>query len=124
MKNKILTSVIITVLFAILIVTSSFMILINLEEIKNTKEELKNINYLISELNDVTDISKMIMSDLKKLNNLKINDINVRFTLIDNNGIVLYDNEEKSSENHKDRIEIKEAFEKGEGYSKRYSEHN
>ena len=121
MKNKILTSVIITVLFAILIVTSSFMILINLEEIKNTKEELRNINYLISELNDVTDISQNDYEDLKKLNNVKINNINVRFTLIDNNGIVLYDNEEKSSENHKDRIEIKEALEKGEGYSKRYS---
>ena len=121
MKNKILTSVIITVLFAILIVTSSFMILINLEEIKNTKEELRNINYLISELNDVTDISQNDYDDLKKLNNVKINDINVRFTLIDNNGVVLYDNEEKSSENHKDRIEIKEALENGEGYSKRYS---
>ena len=122
MKNKILTSVIITVLFAILIVTSSFMILINLEEIKNTKEELRNINYLISELNDVTDISQNDYEYLKKINNVKINNINVRFTLIDNNGIVLYDNEEKSSENHKDRIEIKEALEKGEGYSKRYSD--
>ena len=122
MKNKILTSVIITVLFAILIVTSSFMILINLEEIKNTKEELRNINYLISELNDVTDISQNDYDDLKKLNNIKINNVNVRFTLIDNNGIVLYDNEEKSSENHKDRIEVKEALEKGEGYSKRYSD--
>ena len=122
MKNKILTSVIITVLFAILIVTSSFMILVNLEEIKNTKEELRNTNYLISELNDVTDISQNDYADLKKINNVKINDINVRFTLIDNNGVVLYDNEEKSSENHKNRIEVKEALEKGEGYSKRYSD--
>ena len=95
MKNKILTSVIITVLFAILIVTSSFMILINLEQIKNTKEELRNINYLISELNDVTDISENDYDELEKLNNIKINDINVRFTLIDNNGVVLYDNEAK-----------------------------
>jgi len=121
MKNKILTSVIITVLFAILIVTSSFMMLINLEEIKNTKEELKNINSIISGINDVADISQNDYDGLKKLNNLKINNINVRFTLIDNNGIVVYDNEEKSSENHKDRIEVKEALEKGEGYSKRFS---
>lgn len=121
MKNKILSSVIITVLFAALIVTSSFMILINLEQIKSTKEELKNINYLISELNDVIDISQNDYADLKRLNNVKINEMDVRFTLIDNNGNVLYDNEQKSSENHKDRIEIKEALEKGEGYSKRYS---
>jgi len=121
MKNKILSSVIITVLFAILIVTSSFMILVNLEEIKSTKEELRNVNYLISELNVVTDIKQNDYEALKKINNVKINNINVRFTLIDNDGIVLYDNEEKSSENHKDRIEIKEALENGEGYSKRYS---
>jgi len=122
MKNKILTSVIITVLFAILIVTSSFMILINLEQIKNTKEELRNFNYLISELNDVTDISEDNYTKLEKLKNIKINDVDVRFTLIDNNGVVLYDNEQKSGENHKDRIEVKEALEKGEGYSKRYSD--
>jgi len=121
MKNKILTSVIITVLFAIIIVILSFMLLMNLEQIKNTKEQLKNINYLISELNDTKDISENNYSELKKLNNVKINDINVRFTLIDNNGVVLYDNEEKSLENHKDRIEVKEALENGEGYSKRYS---
>jgi len=121
MKNKILSSVIITVLFAILIVASSFMILINLEEIKNTKEELRNVNYLVSEFSDITDMSRNDYEDLKKINNVKINNINVRFTLIDNNGIVLYDNEEKSSENHKDRIEVKEALENGEGYSKRYS---
>ena len=121
MKNKILSSVIITVLFAILIVTSSFMMLINLEEIKNTKEELKNVNYLISALNNVKDISQNDYEDLKKLNNLKINNINVRFTLIDNNGVVLYDNEEKSSENHSSRLEVKDALEKGEGYSRRYS---
>lgn len=122
MKDKILTSVIITVLFAVLIVTSSFMILINLEQAKSTKEELRNINYLISELNDVTDISENDYADLEKLNTIKINNMDVRLTLIDNNGVVLYDNEQKSNENHKDRIEVQEALEKGEGYSKRYSQ--
>ena len=72
MKNKILSSVIITVLFAILIVTSSFMMLINLEEIKNTKQELRNINYLISKMNNVIDISQDDYKHLKELNNLKI----------------------------------------------------
>lgn len=122
MKNKILTSVIITVLFALLIVASSFITIINLEQIKNTKEQLRNINSLISELNDVTDISRNDYEELKALNNTKINSIDVRFTLIDNDGVVLYDNEQKSDENHKDREEVKKAMETGEGYSKRYSE--
>ncbi|NRY62125.1 sensor histidine kinase [Clostridium beijerinckii] len=122
MKNKILTSVIITVLFALLIVASSFITIINLEQIKNTKEQLRNINLLVSELNDVTVISRNDYEELKALNNIKINSINVRFTLIDDNGAVLYDNEQKSNENHKDREEVKKAMETGEGYSKRYSE--
>ena len=122
MKNKILTSVIITVLFALLIVASSFITIINLEQIKNTKEQLRNINLLISELNDVTDISRNDYEELKALNNTKINGIDVRFTLIDDSGVVLYDNEQKSSENHRDREEVKKAMETGEGYSKRYSE--
>lgn len=122
MRNKILTSVIITVLFAIIIVASSFLIIINLEQVNSTREQLKNINYLISELNDVTDISKNDYEDLKSINNTKINSINVRFTLIDKNGVVLYDNEQKSNENHKDRVEVKEALENGEGYSTRYSD--
>ncbi|WP_026889155.1 sensor histidine kinase [Clostridium beijerinckii] len=122
MRNKILTSVIITVLFALLIVASSFITIINLEQIKNTKEQLRNINLLISELNDVTDISRNDYEELKALSNTKINSIDVRFTLIDDNGVVLYDNEQKSNENHKDREEVKKAMETGEGYSKRYSE--
>ncbi|GEP66936.1 PAS domain-containing sensor histidine kinase [Clostridium beijerinckii] len=122
MKNKILTSVIITVLFALLIVASSFITIINLEQIKNTKEQLRNINLLVSELNDVTDISRNDYEELKALNNTKINGIDVRFTLINDNGVVLYDNEQKSSENHRDREEVKKAMETGEGYSKRYSE--
>lgn len=122
MKNKILTSVMITVFFAIAIVVSSFIIVTNIEQIKNTTEELKNINYLLYELNDVTDISSNDYAPLKALKNLKINGVEVRITLIDKNGVVLYDNEQKSDENHKDRIEVKEAFERGEGYSKRYSD--
>lgn len=121
MKNKILTSVIITVLFAILIVASSFIMIINFEQIKNTKEELKNINYLVSEINNVTELSKNDYEALKDLNDIKINGINIRITLIDKNGVVLYDNEQLSDENHKEREEVKSAFETGEGYSKRYS---
>lgn len=46
-----------------------------------------------------------------------------RLSLIDKNGEVLYDSEADSSEmeNHKDREEIKEAFNSGTGSSSRYS---
>lgn len=54
--------------------------------------------------------------------NIKINDMGIRLIFIDNDGNVLYDNEEKSIENYKDRLEIKEVMENGEGYVIRYSD--
>lgn len=115
MKNKILTSVMITVLFAILIVSSSFMLLLNLQEIRSTKEALRNVNSLICEFNDVD------KDKLATLDHLKINEMTIRFTIVDSRGDVLYDNEGKTTENHINRIEIKEALKSGEGYSTRYS---
>lgn len=115
MKNKILTSVMITVLFAILIVSSSFMLLINLQQIRNTKEELRNINSLICEFNDFDN------NKLSKLHAIKINEMPIRFTIIDSEGNVLYDDEGNTNENHINRIEVKEAIKTGEGYSTRYS---
>lgn len=115
-KIKILTSVMITVLFAILILTSSFIILMNLREISNTKELLVNVNYMIS-INE-----NLEKSDLSKLNGLEINNTPIRITLINKDGNILYDNETTSKENHKERIEVKDAFENGSGYKIRYSE--
>ncbi len=116
MKNKILTSVMITVIFAILIVTSSFIVLINLQQIKNTKEELKNVNYLIAEFNNIKG------DDLEDLKDIRFNEIPVRFKLIKSNGDVIYDNQSKENENHLDRLEVKEALEHGEGSTTRYSD--
>ena len=66
MRNKILTSVMVTVLFAILLLTSSFITLINLREINNTKQILVNVNYLISKNEDFD------KHDLSKFNEVKI----------------------------------------------------
>lgn len=55
---------------------------------------------------------------------LKSLDLDIyRVTLVDTDGSVLYDSlaEVSKMENHGDREEIKEAFEKGKGESKRYS---
>ena len=51
MKSKILTSVIITVIFALLSVTTLFTIVSNIQEINRTKESLKNLNNYIVENN-------------------------------------------------------------------------
>lgn len=47
----------------------------------------------------------------------------IRFTLVDKDGTVLYDSDAdiKELDNHKNREEIKEAFETGKGSSERYS---
>lgn len=69
--------------------------------------------------------SRIIVSqyetDKTSLERLKIKGL--RINLIDMDGKVLYDNEKDSStfENHRERPEIKDAIEKGEGKSIRYS---
>ena len=44
MKKKIVTSVIITVIFALVIITTSFMALSSIQEVENTKGILKHYN--------------------------------------------------------------------------------
>ena len=56
MKNKILSLVIITVLSAILLVTSLFTVVSDMEQIKSAKDSLKSINFLVSQAgNDIKD---------------------------------------------------------------------
>lgn len=115
MKNKILSLVIITVLSAILLVTCLFTVVTNMEQIKSTKDSLKSINFLIAQSgNDIE--NKMGQYD-----NIQINDMRIRFTLIKSDGSVIYDSDSNTTENHKDRDEVKQALEYGEGYVSRYS---
>lgn len=115
MKNKILSLVIITVLSAILMVTCLFTIVTNVEQIKSTKDSLKSINFLIAQSgNEVTD-------KIKQYDNIKINEMKLRFTLIKTDGSVVYDSESNTTENHSDRDEVIQALEYGEGYVSRYS---
>lgn len=116
MKNKILSLVIITVLSAILIVTSLFTIVTNMEQIRSAKDSLRSINFLISQSG--SDIEEKI----KQCDNIRIDDMKIRFTLIRMDGSVLYDSESNTEENHKDREEVKQAIQYGEGYVSRYSE--
>lgn len=107
MKKKIVTSVIITVLFALLIITSSFMALVSIQEIKNTKSILENYNNIIINSKDF---------NKEYLSKFKINNTEVLFTIVDTNGKVIYGNLNEPFTYE----EFKEAKKEGIGFSERY----
>ncbi|MBU3104115.1 sensor histidine kinase [Clostridium gasigenes] len=112
MKKRIIVFNIITVLFALLILTSSFVALVNVNEIEKTKSLLSSYNKIMILNPNFTE---------KNLENFKINNVRVRFTLIDKNGNVKFDSSNKDLENHFDREEIIEAIKKDEAGITRFS---
>lgn len=113
MKKRIFHSVIavaMTVLFASLLIATAF--LYNYFN-KSQAQQLKNTLDLVS--------ATVHSAEDARLNELD-NSV-YRFTLIDTDGSVIYDTQVNFSEmeNHSDREEIKEAFNKGNGSSVRYS---
>ena len=117
MKKNILTSVIIIVVFALVIVTTFLIGLFNVEKLQGVKEDLSNFNsYMVNmDIKDKGDVEKI------KIDKMKINNSHVRISIIDNNGQITYDSFGLYGDGHLDRIEIKQAIETGEGYAVRYS---
>lgn len=117
MKKKILITVIIAILFALIVISSSFIAIVNYRYIDSSKETLKFYNDLIK----YSDLSKL--ENLKELVKADEEAKQVRITYILPDGTVIYDtNVDKSTlENHNNREEVKEAEEKGEGSAVRYS---
>ena len=111
MKKRIITSVVITVIFALIIVTSSFIILVNINTINDAKEALSIYNVCFQR--DIIPVRICLHINLKG--------ISVRFTVINKDGEVIFDNETSDLENHKDRQEIIDAFNNGTGSSVRFS---
>lgn len=111
MRKKIFLSISITVIFALIIFATSFSVLMNMRDMKNTKETLKQYNTIISN-------SKMSFEEAK---NLTINGIAIRITVISPNGEVIYDSEPSRNDNHSNRPEIIEAIKSGQGEAIRYS---
>jgi two-component system phosphate regulon sensor histidine kinase PhoR len=105
-----------------LIITSVLSTLVYYEFYKaNTKEQLKTIVKLSSDNGDwdnYDNIHKTVNTILKSVN------YKIRISLIDINGNVIYDNltNYEKMENHKDRPEVVEAFNNGEGENIRYSD--
>ena len=113
MKRKIRLTVLATVVFALVILTSSFIAMMNLKEINQTKEELSIYNELFIAIEN--------NNGNVKFANYRIKNEVVRFTVIDKEGNVIFDTAGEVTENHKDRTEIIDAFKKGTAYSTRYS---
>lgn len=111
MKKRIITSVIVTVIFALIIVTSSFITLVNINTINDAKEALSIYNICILK----GDYSNEDLSMYKFKGNP------VRFTVVNKEGEVIFDNEKSELENHKNREEVIEAFDSGFGSSVRFS---
>lgn len=112
MKKRILASSLITVIFALIVVTCSFIALVNIKEIDKTKE-------ILSTYNDVI-IKNNIFKD-EDLNEFVINRTKIRFTIVDSEGNVLKDTYNDNLENHLDREEIEEAFKNGKASTTRFS---
>ena len=103
----------ITVLFAVTIVMIFFMALYNVQEINKTRNSLRDFNDFVLSIG---------IDDERVLKNYKIDEVNVRCTILDDMGNILYDSLGESLENHYDREEIRTAIDKGEGYSSRVSD--
>ena len=113
MKKRIITLVVITVIFALVIVTSCFIGLVNISTIKDAKETLAIYNECVV---------REDYKDSKVLSLYKFKDNLVRFTVINKEGEVIFDNEITKLDNHNNRQEIIDAFKNSSGSSVRYSE--
>ena len=87
--------------------------------VKDAKQELKTLVTLTAEprkWDTLASINSSVNSILKSV------DYSIRFTIINEDGSVIYDNwKDEIEENHKDRPEVQGAFEKGFGEDLRYS---
>ncbi len=120
MKKKIVTSVIITIVFALAILTLSFITLSSVQEVKNTKDILRNYNNIVANL-ILKDNEELSEDDL---NDFKVGNTYIRFTIINKDGTIRYDSKSYKGNDYLNKEEIKKANEdsNGIGYSERYSE--
>lgn len=114
MKRKIIISSLATVIFSLILVCLSFIELINIHEIDRAKDILSVYNDLF-----IKEIEENDFDSTKFI----IDGNQVRFTIVDKKGNILYDSDSDSSilENNIDREEIQKAFSEGEGASIIYS---
>lgn len=118
MKKKIMLTVVITIVFSLVVVTSSFIAISNYQYIENSKANLKHYNDIIATLIIPNETDKY-----EKLQEAKKLDHSIRVTYIQKDGKVLFDTDANADrlDNHLSRYEVVEAIKNGEGSSVRYS---
>ncbi len=115
MNKRIRISFLAAIFAVSLFITTSFLIIINLQKIDMVKEQLSTQNKLISLFieNGTIDEIKKLDGELESF----------KYTLISKNGEVLFDNfQPQDMDNQGDREEVKEAFKNGSGFQVRVSE--
>lgn len=119
MKNKLVMYFVLSLAVIVFIITLLFYIVSNYENEENSKRELKRNNYLVNSFVKDQSDENLNLDILNKFVNTEI-----RVTIIDKDGKVLYDSVKGQGEldNHNDRVEVKMAREKGEGYVVRLSD--
>lgn len=112
MKKKIIITIVITIIFSLVLATTSFLTIFNVENMRKVKSNLKNYAEYIVRNN---------YEDVNEVKGIKLNNTTIRCTYINSGGQVIYDTLGEVDENHLNRIEVKEALKDGEAYAVRNS---
>jgi hypothetical protein len=118
MKNKLMLSILSTIILSLALITALYMTIINYQHEENTKRSLKENNELVIsvlETEVVSDVDLYFKSFSKS---------NFRLSLINKEGKVIHESGGKiqNMDNHNSRKEVITARKYGEGYSIRYSD--
>ncbi len=120
MRRKIYRTVVVVAFVGVFIVAVALSTLfyreLSLQASRDVLERSRVIGYLL----DVTQNRDEVVT----LTNLELTDRQLRITLIEADGTVVYDSkvEARTLPNHRDRIEVQEALKSGEGSSRRFSD--
>ena len=112
MKKKIIITIIITIVFSLVLATTSFLTIFNVENMRKVKSNLKNYAEYIVRNN---------YEDINEVKGIKLDNTTIRCTYINSDGQVIYDTLGEVDENHLNRIEVKEALKYGEADAVRNS---
>ena len=112
MKKKIIITIVITIVFSLVLATTSFLTIFNVENMRKVKSNLKNYAEYIVRNN---------YEDINEVKGIKLDNTTIRCTYINSDGQVIYDTLGEVDENHLNRIEVKEALKYGEDYAVRNS---
>lgn len=117
MKNKLMLSILSTIILSLALITALYMTILNFQHEESTKMRLKNNNEICINL-----ISNNLISNLDTYFKT-FKDSEFRVTLIDKNGSVIEESHAdiENMDNHSNRKEVIEARKYRDAYSARYS---